>query len=84
MESARTYTLRIILISAFFFCIGFLFGWNGVNLFSFRSPKKSNLYLMGANTTMAKRMQAIKEAQKQGRDDYGFEVSGFHPILGKN
>lgn len=74
----------MILISTFFFCIGFLFGWIGVNLSSFRSPKRANGYLIGTNTIMIKRMQAIKEAQKQGKDNYEFEVLGFHPILGKD
>lgn len=82
MEDTRTYTLRIIIVCGLALAVGFLIGLYSVRLLVGRVDKgaKSNLVISG-NTIMTKRMQAIKEAQKKGKDTYEFEVTGFHPVI---
>ncbi len=84
MERARTHPFRIILFYLFFLVLGFCVGFYTINLFSNKSNRKVNFYLQkGANTIMTKRMQAIKAAQRQGKDSYEFEVLGFIPYWTK-
>lgn len=84
MESARTHSFPLILIAFLFLALGFLVGFCAIHLsIRWRNNKEINQpLLMGGNTIMTKRMQAIRAAQKQGKDTYEFEVSGFPPILG--
>jgi hypothetical protein len=66
--------------------VGFFVGSVIVNVsLSGKLKKGGNLYPgIVANTIMTKRMLAIKEAVKKGKNTYEFEISGLHPILGKN
>ena len=80
MAGARPYTFRIILIYSLFLAFGLGVGFWGANVFL---AKKSERLAIGANNIMAKRMRAIKEAQRKGNQEYEFEVLGFHPIFNK-
>jgi len=84
MVSARAHTFQIIW--ALTVCLLAFFLGLGIANLSWRVHKRrNNLYpLMGANTIMTKRTQAIKQALKQNKDTYDFEFTGPHPALGKN
>lgn len=85
MESARTHSFRIISLSCAFLILGFLLGFYASrlsNLWCNEKPKE-HLFASGSSIT-TKRMQAIKEAQRLGKDTYEFEILALHPILGKN
>ncbi len=85
MESSRAHPFQIILVSVLCLVLGFLLGFVCVYLSAnLRKNTKGNSGLPpGGDTIMLKRMQAIKAAQKSGKDEYEFEVSGPHPILNK-
>jgi hypothetical protein len=83
MESARAHSFSLILIAFLFLALGFLAGFWGIHLFSRGSDNKEIKHYpaVAGDTIMHKRIEAIKEAQEQGRDDYEFEISGLQPIL---
>ena len=81
MESPRAHTFPVIIFSFLFLGCGF----GGVHLFYKNSQVKkdaSRIYGIYGNNIMTKRMQAIKAARKDGKEEYEFEVAGFYPVLG--
>jgi hypothetical protein len=85
MEGSRTRTFRIILIASGFLIFGFCLGFYITDLVIIsRGNKTASHYTpMGADNIMTKRMQAVKQARRDNKDTYEFEVSGFHPALNK-
>lgn len=81
MAGSRPYPYGIILLGAIFLASGFWLGFFGAKQVWHKNSKP--LLQIGANNIMAKRMQAINQALKKGKKEYEFEVTGFHPILGK-
>ncbi len=85
MEGPRTHTFPVIIFSFLFLGCGFLVGFWSFHLFHKNSQVKkdgSRIYGIYGNNIMTKRMQAIKAARKDGKEEYEFEVAGFYPVLG--
>jgi len=63
--------------------LGFLIGIYGTNLIMNRSRRGVHNLAIGGDTIMTKRSQVIKQAFREGKNTYEFEVAGPHPILNK-
>jgi len=74
----------MILISLTFLAFGFSIGFYSTNIAMAKIAKRNyRNFGKGGNTIMTRRMQAINQALKEGKDTYDFEVTGFRPILNK-
>jgi len=81
MEGQRPYPYGIILAGVIFLALGFGLGFFGTKQVLYKHSKPR--LQIGANNIMAKRMRAINQALQQGKKEYEFEVTGFHPLLSK-
>ncbi len=80
MDSARTRTYAIIFLALGVLAFGFWVGSLTTGLLLAKRNRNSDLPF-SAGRVMSKRMSAIKKAINEGRSEYEFEVSGFHPVL---
>lgn len=86
MAGARAYPFSLI---AGLLALSFLLGLGVGTLITHRMYQKTAmqelsalLQAQGANTIMDKRMQAIKQALKEGKTEYQFEVEYAPPLSG--
>ena len=77
MARTRTHTFSITILGLAILAVGF--GIGSLITGYVLAERKSDPNIEAGSKIMSKRMTAIKKAVKEGRDDYEFEISGFHP-----